>query len=207
MVAGVQSRFPALAADRASADADSLTSPLKTRVGVFRRRPSGRLSSRGRGRSMFTPGSRACAYKTASGRGNWPSIDPINEAGFKLCAGRGNGFYSIDEKNLYGFLGNAPLDYYDANGLNPVAACAIGIALAPIEVPAAAIITGTVAIGGTIYITWKICERVCRPKKCLPCSPAVGSIAYRVDMPPSPAHNGIPTPHSRDESKPCGGRM
>lgn len=84
MVAGVQSRFPALAADRASADADSLTSPLKTRVGVFRRRPSGRLSSRGRSRSIITPGSRACAYKTASGRGNWPNRDPQDELGFIL---------------------------------------------------------------------------------------------------------------------------
>jgi RHS repeat-associated protein len=33
-------------------------------------------------------------------------------------------------------------------------------------------------------------------RKCKPCIPPVGSIAYRVDMPPSPAHNGIPTPHS-----------
>jgi hypothetical protein len=33
-------------------------------------------------------------------------------------------------------------------------------------------------------------------KTCLPCVPPVGSIAYRVDEPPSPAHNGIPTPHS-----------
>lgn len=31
---------------------------------------------------------------------------------------------------------------------------------------------------------------------CLPCNPPVGSIAYRVDLPPSKAHNGIPTPHS-----------
>lgn len=30
---------------------------------------------------MFTPGSRACAYKSASGRGNWPSRDPISERG------------------------------------------------------------------------------------------------------------------------------
>lgn len=35
----------------------------------------------------------------------------------------------------------------------------------------------------------------CEPK-CKPCIPPVGSIAYRVDLPPSPAHNGIPTPHS-----------
>lgn len=30
---------------------------------------------------MFTPGSRACAYKTASGRGNWPNRDPLEEQG------------------------------------------------------------------------------------------------------------------------------
>lgn len=28
---------------------------------------------------MFTPGSRVCAYRTASGRGKWPSRDPIGE--------------------------------------------------------------------------------------------------------------------------------
>ena len=35
-------------------------------------------------------------------------------------------------------------------------------------------------------------------KRCLPCNPSVGSIAYRVDYPPSPPHNGIPTPHSHE---------
>ena len=35
-----------------------------------------------------------------------------------------------------------------------------------------------------------------KPKCCKPCDPEVGSIAYRVDLPPSPPHNGIPTPHS-----------
>lgn len=28
--------------------------------------------------------------------------------------------------------------------------------------------------------------------------PAVGSVSYRVDMPPSPPHNGVPTPHSHE---------
>jgi len=55
MVAGIQSRFPALAADRASADADWLTSALKTRVGVFRRRPSGRCNWPGTIRSDSRP--------------------------------------------------------------------------------------------------------------------------------------------------------
>jgi len=32
---------------------------------------------------MFTPGSRACAYKTASGLGKWPNRDPLDEPGFE----------------------------------------------------------------------------------------------------------------------------
>ncbi len=102
MVPSCKSRFTFLAADRASADAESLTSPLKTRVGVFRRRPSGRLSSRGRDSSIITPGSRACAYKTASGRGTWPSRDPSEEEG---------------GLNLYAFVGNDPVGEVDLFGL------------------------------------------------------------------------------------------
>jgi hypothetical protein len=46
----------------------------------------GQTSGRGRCRSMFTPGSRACAYKTASGRRKWLNRDPLGEPGFELVA-------------------------------------------------------------------------------------------------------------------------
>lgn len=102
MVADRQSRVTFLAADLLSAAQPSPTSSQKTRVGVFRRRPSGRLSRRGRGRSMFAPGSRACAYKTASGLGKWPNHDPFGEAG---------------GINLYEFGGNSPANAIDPFGL------------------------------------------------------------------------------------------
>lgn len=54
---------------------------------------------------MFTPGSRTCAYKTASGRGNWPNRDPMQEQG---------------GLNLYGFVGNDSINYYDGLGLTKV---------------------------------------------------------------------------------------
>ncbi len=38
--------------------------------------------------------------------------------------------------------------------------------------------------------------RIGRTKGCKPCIPIVGTIRFRIDIPPSPAHNGIPTPHS-----------
>ena len=64
------------------------TSPRKTRVRGFRRHASGRLSSRRRCRSIITPGSRGCAYKTVSGRHEWPNRDPLGEPGFELVANR-----------------------------------------------------------------------------------------------------------------------
>jgi hypothetical protein len=74
----------------------------KTRVWGFSGNPSGRLSRRGRGRSMFTPGSRACAYKTASGRHEWVNRDPLGELG---------------GINLFRFVRNTPLNAFDLFGL------------------------------------------------------------------------------------------
>ncbi len=117
MVADRQSRVTFLAADLLSAAQPSPTPPPKTRVGGFRRHASGRLSRRGRGRSMFTPGSRGRAYKSASGRGKWPNRDPKDELGFEVLRNgkanlRGNG------ANLYGFVFNDPMDRYDLLGLD-----------------------------------------------------------------------------------------
>ncbi len=84
------------------------TSPRKTRVGFSRRRASGRLSRRRRVRSMFTPASRACGYRTASGRAKWPNRDPIGEAG---------------GRNLYGFVRNNPIGSFDTDGRMEVSSC------------------------------------------------------------------------------------
>jgi hypothetical protein len=51
---------------------------------------------------MFTPGWRGCGYKTVSGRHEWPNRDPIGELG---------------GLNLYGYVGNDPIDYIDPYGL------------------------------------------------------------------------------------------
>ncbi len=118
MIAGALSCFPLLAAEplpvrrslgeggsaareRGALASATLTSPSKTRARNFCARPSGRLSRRRRVRSMFTPGSRACGYRTASGRAKWPNRDPIEEGG---------GY------NLYGFVGNNPISELDPNG-------------------------------------------------------------------------------------------
>jgi len=104
----------------------------KNRVEGCRQRPSGRLCRRGRGRSMFTPGSRACGYKTASGLGKWPNKDPLNEFGFHLLTtfdqvfvGR-NSLKRIQRlnwyirgpgsPNLYAFSLNDPIDQFDSDG-------------------------------------------------------------------------------------------
>jgi hypothetical protein len=78
------------------------TSPSKTRARNLHRTPSGRLSRRRRFRPMFTPGSRPCAYRTASGRAKWPNRDPLGELG---------GF------NLYSYTSNDPVNGVDVWGL------------------------------------------------------------------------------------------
>jgi len=50
---------------------------------------------------MFTPGWRACAYRTASGRAKWLNRDPIGERG---------------EANLYGFVKNDAQNHFDRLG-------------------------------------------------------------------------------------------
>jgi hypothetical protein len=57
---------------------------------------------------MFTPGSRTCAYKTASGLGKWLSRDPIGEQG---------------GINLYNFCANAPIETSDIFGLAALQGC------------------------------------------------------------------------------------
>jgi hypothetical protein len=102
MVADRQSRVTFLAADLLSAAQPSPTPLPKTRVGGFRRHSSGQTSSRRRCRSMFTPGSRGCGYKTVSGRHEWVNRDPIQErAGI----------------NLYELVANNPISWYDWLGL------------------------------------------------------------------------------------------
>ncbi len=84
------------------------TTSNKTRIRGSRRHPSGRLVWRAQVRSSFPPGSRGCAYKPASGRLAWPNRDPLGERG---------------GRNLYGFVGNNPVNYFDLYGLafgNPI---------------------------------------------------------------------------------------
>ena len=80
------------------------TSPRKTRVRVFRRRPSSRLSWRGHVRSMFTPSLRRCAYQIVAGRSAWLNRDPIAEKG---------------GVNLYEFVKENPVNRNDPVGFCP----------------------------------------------------------------------------------------
>ena len=77
------------------------TSPHRTRVWGFRQSPSGRLSRRRRRDRAIATGSARCAYKTASGRGKWPSRDPIGDKG---------------GLNYYSFVENGPNTKIDPDG-------------------------------------------------------------------------------------------
>jgi hypothetical protein len=125
MVAGAQSRFTFLAADLLSA-VQPLPTPLqKTRVRGFRRQASGQTSGRRRCRSIITPGSRGCGYKTVSGRHEWPNRDPLGEFGFEIA--RQHNAKSIHTRtgvaelaqgpDIYEFVCNRPTSRVDLFGL------------------------------------------------------------------------------------------
>jgi RHS repeat-associated protein len=139
-------------------------------------------------------------YKPSTG--TWVNRDPMGELG---------------GKNLYGFVFDDPVNRFDKDGriagvddaviiaaVGAVAACTA--AEAYIQSPAgqqaihqiaSAAQSVADAIADGIKAAAKKCERcIRRTKTCLPCQPGVGSIAYRQDFPPSPPHNGVPTPHS-----------
>ncbi len=79
-----------------------MTSPRKTRVGVLRRRASGRTGSAHRSHHGTAPGCKACGYETASGRTFFCNADPIGFAG---------------GLNWYAFGGNNPMSFTDPLGL------------------------------------------------------------------------------------------
>jgi RHS repeat-associated protein len=79
-----------------------LSSCPKTRVGVFCHRAPGRHRARRTQVAPRAPGCRVRSYETVSGRGFWLSRDPIAEQG---------------GLNLYGYVGNNPVNAIDLDGL------------------------------------------------------------------------------------------
>jgi hypothetical protein len=98
----------------------------KTRLRGFRRCPSGRLSLVTAQSPGFTPGWRTCAYKTASGRREWPNRDPYRENGSSLLRFRRIMKHSpkslklaeLGKRNLYSFVRNSSISRVDLFGLD-----------------------------------------------------------------------------------------
>ena len=75
---------------------------METRVGGWEQFASGQTSVAGVQSPENAMGLRVCAYKTASGRLKWLNQDPIEET---------------DGSNLYGVVGNDPINNFDLYGL------------------------------------------------------------------------------------------
>ena len=82
---------------------NSPTSPLETRVGGALPTWSGRLFSEGSLQLTIAPTYDELAYEIVLGRRQWPNRDPKGIEG---------------GMNLYGFVGNAPVNAFDAWGLD-----------------------------------------------------------------------------------------
>ena len=117
--------------------------------------------------------------------GRWINRDPIEErGGINLYGFVGNG--GLGKWDLLGLMGRPPLPSVPCNPPQILSCrkqcCEQGGKLAG-------------CIQDSSGFTC-VCKKMEERNECLPCNPKVGSVAYRVDMPPSPAHNGISTPHS-----------
>lgn len=146
----VQSCSSSLAAELSAALPHSLartsaraTSSLKTRVGGSRAGASGRLSRRGRRHAGIATGSRGCAYKTASGRHEWPNQDPLGDEVLLRQASKGLNPIIVAMlrrealANPYGFVHNTPLNAVDPDGQTTIV---IG--------------GGVIVVGGVIVSVW-----------------------------------------------------
>jgi hypothetical protein len=94
----------------------------KTCVRGSHHHPAGRLTRRAQFRSSFSPVSRGCAYKPASGRLAWPSRDPLGELGFEILRLRKQQLHCNKSKlleglNRYTFNFNNPVGLIDPDGL------------------------------------------------------------------------------------------
>jgi len=85
---------------------------------------------------MFTPGWRACGYRTASGRAKWPNRDPLGDEAFFTLYTQGKSRIERRQlraeslKPLYVFVSNDPANKYDYLGLQ----CGITVHRAPVKV-------------------------------------------------------------------------
>ena len=64
---------------------------------------------------LFWAGTASAFYNPTVGK--WLNREPINEPGFKVLTERYEPINWSEEKNLYGFIGNGPLNRYDLFGL------------------------------------------------------------------------------------------
>lgn len=67
-------------------------------------------------------------YSPSTGR--WPNHDPINELGFKKLTRHNERFNRKEESNLYRFVANNPLIYYDLSGLRGCGKCGPDVTVA-----------------------------------------------------------------------------
>ena len=146
-----------------------------------------------------------------SEKGRWLSRDPINELGFKVLTRNFETFKWNEEMNVYRVVKNDPTDSYDIYGLwytgpackvatvaAPTIAEGIAVVLASIAAaPVTVAVLAVVIVAEGAVITYELCDALCPPKKCPPCTPypknTVGYLGPHETKPSAPPEAPRPT--------------
>jgi RHS repeat-associated protein len=139
----------------------------------------------------------------------WLNRDPVGDVGAPFPWKQATSAQDF-ESNPYTYVRGSPIDFFDPLGLNVAAispgACQVlavaggSIAAALASVPAGAIVTGIVVVGGACVVTYAICHPL--PETRTWCPSQVNAPPISITKNPVPV-TAIPKPRPGERTKTC----